>query len=629
MSDSQRSKNEQDYSSSSIFDNIPLFEQNEKSQANIFLNSSLSKIGNLFSLIKNKLLEIKEKDKRKNNVDFSKNFEKLKKSQINLINNSININDLNYIYIMKLLNSEIILYDFLNGVFLEEYINFKDNICFNIMKNITYNIITNYNILVEMVYKLTEKLELMNGEIKQLNDKIEYNYKYEKKKLIEHNIFLDESLNKKQLENNLINKKLRINKFNNTIYNNSNYLNNTYTKNALKNKILNRRNNSIDNINFKNKSHNQRNNSYRNNSDNILNDSNQQYINITNLYLTGNRKFTLKMLKDIIYNIYDAKELFNKKCIENKSQKETLEQFMYTYLNNKYGLKNMVIEWATNIINGIKNYSLIDNEICLFGKILRNELDESCHMIMPHIKKNVNDILINILKKEYTYKNDNEIMKLKNKLISKRLSLNFVQIILNNLYSKEDQEKIIPKINESINEYKYKMSQNGKELNNTILYDFNCKNNKDNNYHNKLTRIEINKKLLEKENEINTIDYNNLLQIFLEFQMDLRENYLKPFVDLFKSVDDDNDGIINETQFINLIKKMNIFDDNILDIKINKLLNAIDPYGDKHIIFSDCVDLFSYKNDVSNESILDKIYNKKNNKKDRPNLEKINNNKVN
>ena len=629
MSDSQRSKNEQDYSSSSIFDNIPLFEQNEKSQANIFLNSSLSKIGNLFSLIKNKLLEIKEKDKRKNNVDFSKNFEKLKKSQINLINNSININDLNYIYIMKLLNSEIILYDFLNGVFLEEYINFKDNICFNIMKNITYNIITNYNILVEMVYKLTEKLELMNGEIKQLNDKIEYNYKYEKKKLIEHNIFLDESLNKKQIENNLINKKLRINKFNNTIYNNSNYLNNTYTKNALKNKILNRRNNSIDNINFKNKSHNQRNNSYRNNSDNILNDSNQQYINITNLYLTGNRKFTLKMLKDIIYNIYDAKELFNKKCIENKSQKETLEQFMYTYLNNKYGLKNMVIEWATNIINGIKNYSLIDNEICLFGKILRNELDESCHMIMPQIKKNVNDILINILKKEYTYKNDNEIMKLKNKLISKRLSLNFVQIILNNLYSKEDQEKIIPKINESINEYKYKMSQNGKELNNTILYDFNCKNNKDNNYHNKLTRIEINKKLLEKENEINTLDYNNLLQIFLEFQMDLRENYLKPFVDLFKSVDDDNDGIINETQFINLIKKMNIFDDNILDIKINKLLNAIDPYGDKHIIFSDCVDLFSYKNDVSNESILDKIYNKKDNKKDRPNLEKINNNKVN
>ena len=625
MSDSQRSKNEQDYSSSSIFDNIPLFEQNEKSQANIFLNSSLSKIGNLFSLIKNKLLEIKEKDKRKNNVDFSKNFEKLKKSQINLINNSININDLNYIYIMKLLNSEIILYDFLNGVFLEEYINFKDNICFNIMKNITYNIITNYNILVEMVYKLTEKLELMNGEIKQLNDKIEYNYKYEKKKLIEHNIFLGESLNKKQIENNLINKKLRINKFNNTIYNNSNYLNNTYTKNALKNKILNKRNNIINNINFKNKSHNQRNNSYRNNSDNILNDSNQQYINITNLYLTGNRKFTLKMLKDIIYNIYDAKELFNKKCIENKSQKETLEQFMYTYLNNKYGLKNMVIEWATNIINGIKNYSLIDNEICLFGKILRNELDESCHMIMPQIKKNVNDILINILKKEYTYKNDNEIMKLKNKLISKRLSLNFVQIILNNLYSKEDQEKIIPKINE----YKYKMSQNGKELNNTILYDFNCKNNKDNNYHNKLTRIEINKKLLEKENEINTIDYNNLLQIFLEFQMDLRENYLKPFVDLFKSVDDDNDGIINETQFINLIKKMNIFDDNILDIKINKLLNAIDPYGDKHIIFSDCVDLFSYKNDVSNESILDKIYNKKNNKKDRPNLEKINNNKVN
>jgi hypothetical protein len=29
---------------------------------------------------------------------------------------------------------------------------------------------------------------------------------------------------------------------------------------------------------------------------------------------------------------------------------------MYTYLNQKYGLKNITIEWAMGIVNAIKKY---------------------------------------------------------------------------------------------------------------------------------------------------------------------------------------------------------------------------------------------------------------------------------
>jgi hypothetical protein len=50
-----------------------------------------------------------------------------------------------------------------------------------------------------------------------------------------------------------------------------------------------------------------------------------------------------------------------------------MEQYMYTYLNQRYGLKNLIIEWAAAIINGIKKYSKEDHSVCLFGKILRNE----------------------------------------------------------------------------------------------------------------------------------------------------------------------------------------------------------------------------------------------------------------
>jgi hypothetical protein len=49
---------------------------------------------------------------------------------------------------------------------------------------------------------------------------------------------------------------------------------------------------------------------------------------------------------------------------------------MYTYLNQKYGLKSLAIEWAMSIVNGIKKYSHEDAEIATFGKILRNQCDE-------------------------------------------------------------------------------------------------------------------------------------------------------------------------------------------------------------------------------------------------------------
>ena len=36
-----------------------------------------------------------------------------------------------------------------------------------------------------------------------------------------------------------------------------------------------------------------------------------------------------------------------------KHNYETMESHMYTFLNKKYGLKNLVIEWANAIVQGI------------------------------------------------------------------------------------------------------------------------------------------------------------------------------------------------------------------------------------------------------------------------------------
>ena len=200
MSESQKSNNDEE--TSNIFDKMPFFEHIDKNLSNILLNNSISKITNLFSFISNKLMEINDNKGKEKNIDIS-NFEKLKKEQEEFLNNSINKNDLNYIYILKLINSQIILYNFITEIFLEKYIKIKfndNNDIYNTMKNIIDNIFSNYNIFIDIIFKLSEKFEEMNEEIKKKDKYI--------KQFLDNNTILNEKLNKKQIENNLITKKL-------------------------------------------------------------------------------------------------------------------------------------------------------------------------------------------------------------------------------------------------------------------------------------------------------------------------------------------------------------------------------------------------------------------------------------
>jgi hypothetical protein len=54
---------------------------------------------------------------------------------------------------------------------------------------------------------------------------------------------------------------------------------------------------------------------------------------------------------------------------------------MYTYLNQKYGLKNLIVEWSVAIVNGVATHFQDDHDINLFGKILKNDCDEEFRFI--------------------------------------------------------------------------------------------------------------------------------------------------------------------------------------------------------------------------------------------------------
>jgi Ca2+-binding EF-hand superfamily protein len=81
----------------------------------------------------------------------------------------------------------------------------------------------------------------------------------------------------------------------------------------------------------------------------------------------------------------------------------------------------------------------------------------------------------------------------------------------------------------------------------------------------------------------------------LDYQIKSRDRYLKNYVQAFKQHDTDNNGILNEEEFINLLEDLNIYSKENEEQAVS-LLNAIDPYNNKQITFSETVALFSMVN---------------------------------
>ena len=370
------------------------------------------------------------------------------------------------------------------------------------------------------------------------------------------------------------------------------------------------------------------------------------------------QSLSLKALKEFINELYISKNNYNIKCEQLKLPKETLEEYMYTYLYKKYGLKNIVIDWAKNIINGIKKYSKVDSNVLLFAKILKNEQEEDAQFIIPKISNNVEELLKFYLKKQNPLKSIDEINKIFEFKKKSELNEEEWKGIIYTIYEKKEAEEIQKKIENFIfkenNLKKSEIFQNYKNANMAIYDKYNSdihnytNNNSDkndtkiymntissfnglsnisinniispkttisqrNNLNNKMTRIEKYNMFLIPENK--NIMYNDFLRIVLNSHIRFRDRQLKNYVQLFQNVDTDRDGILNEEEFNELVQKMGIFSEEGIEGKILYFLEKIDPFDNQKITFSESVSFFAGEaflenddNKFGNEiSILEKI----------------------
>ena len=500
----------------------------------------------------------------------------------------------------------------------------------------------------------------MNEDKKAYETKIEALEKENKimtEKLLKNaNNILSASINDQNSKINQTNKELKVNNYGPKQIN---YRNHSQTpikrdKTNFENYNKNKRNHN--NINFNmnmNKSK-----SPLKTYDNTISVDNNTISYINNINTSKHQLITLKTLKDFINELYLSKSNYDMKCIEFKLPKETLEEYMYTFLNKKYGLKNLIIDWARNIINGIKYYSKKDSFVLLFGKILRNEQEEDARFIIQKVLESIEELLLYYIKRQNPLKSIKEINKIFERKKKNELLEEEWKGIIYSIYEKREADEIEKKIENYINKENekkkmemfknYKDSRinnknyrrnkynnfvnnnNNNNINNSFyLNTINSFNNGINNSsspnnvsymntinnanNNKLTRIEKYNMLLFPDDK--NILFTDFIKIVLDNHIRFRDKQLKNFVELFKSVDTNKDGVISEEEFNELIQKMKIFKEDEIENKIFQFLEKIDPFDNQRVTFSECVSFFSGEiikdNDINgNEreiSILEKV----------------------
>lgn len=136
-----------------------------------------------------------------------------------------------------------------------------------------------------------------------------------------------------------------------------------------------------------------------------------------------------------------------------------MEQYMYTYLNQKYGLKSLIVEWAASIINAVKTYLREDHEVTLFAKILKNECDEEFRLIQNHVKDTLLTLVRVIYRDKYPLKSETETLAYLEKTQQGQIEEWIWMKILDKMYEDQDSQSLQEQIKTIIEDRNQKAAQ--------------------------------------------------------------------------------------------------------------------------------------------------------------------------
>ena len=548
----------------------------------IAIEKKLNEFNDLFVIFQN---NFQNENKEELSKDLYERFQNLINEEANKINKNNNGKNLpNYCLANNIIKSEVNLIIFFINSFFEhsELLNLE-----NAKKDISKKINDILNLLFGTLMKIIDELKIKIDSTNKIKNKtIELLLEY----LNDNNIYNKNNINEEYDSLKKLYKKekelftLKIEKLQKE--------NKLITDSLIKKGIdLSSSLNNLNNSNISKKSINE-------------NNKNEIGIDATFLGLAGAKILSKKQMHDFIDEIYDSKMEYDKVCSENHLKKESMEHYMYKFLNNKYGLKNLVIEWSSSIITGIKMYSSTDSDINLFSKILKNKIEEGQKLVIIKLKSTIKELYDMYIKNKSRLNPNKGKSKLNEKEIENILNSFNENILLN-----EDEWKNIIKSIYNEDEYKIlikyiinKISdKNDIEKKNYIKNLMSKKKSQ-------VTREDFdfaNKKKLPLK-----ICYKEFVNILTGYQITYREKYLSNLHKLFIKCDEECVGVLNENGFKKLLNSID-FIQKLGNEYSKKLLYKIDPHSYNNITFTEIVNLFSKEMVIDEEgltmSILDKL----------------------
>lgn len=496
--------------------------------------------------------------RNKINDNFKEEFQKFLKNEINKININEN-NAPNYLYATNILESQLSTYSFLYEKFLSILEKKEENHLVELSKLLHENISKSYLMLIKIIYLLYPKISTKTEILKNKLDQALNYVKSVEKEINTFEIKVDDISREKDKEIHQLKEE-------------NEYLTMKLQKSEKENQLmLEKIMNDAKKIIEQNETPSMRGNKEEEKKQEENSNYNHNVVpNQISLLPSNSKIISIRNVKETIKEIYISKRECDKTALENKLPKETLEQHMYSYINQKYGLKQLMIEFTSNFMKGVTYYANEDNEIFLFFKILKNEIEEDYKVIIDKFKETIEETLTSYLKVKFPYKTQKEILSIQKEKIHGYLSEDEWKKIIGELLNEEELEFIEKKM------YELSSSTNKKIKN--------AKQKK------KMTREEIIN--LTRSHDENKIAYVELEHALVEMKIKKRDNYLRNFVILFRKFDQDYDGILTEEEFIKMIYTANIFGTETQE-KIIDYLKIIDPNNHQQIIFSDCINLFS------------------------------------
>ncbi|KAL3669852.1 hypothetical protein V7S43_005229 [Phytophthora oleae] len=261
------------------------------------------------------------------------------------------------------------------------------------------------------------------------------------------------------------------------------------------------------------------------------------------------RNLSLKQLVDLINCVYASKVKYDTRVTTASAPRETMEQHLYTYLNTRFGLPKLIVDYASAVWKAAEHFARRDNDAAVFVALLRNGLDEGFLEIKRKLQSALVELLRAFFSAKYPLKPGKAITALVQTRIEGQLHEEEWRNLLTYLYEPQDSAILLRLVQQKAEKYQ---SQGKKPQAN------------------------------EKQNF--SLPFADFEQVLYGYQLQGRLDLLEGFRRAFEELDTERVGVINRTRFVTLTRRLA---PTKPESSITTLLETLDPFNHDVITFSD------------------------------------------